>query len=212
MSLGERLIELRKEKHLSQEEAADRLKVTRQTISKWELDQSTPDFDKLVPICELYGIDVNELVTGKKKVKTDSNTLDTEEEIEKGKKRANGLAGGILLYFLAIVWISVTVAAFNMNPVLASGIFLLICGVATSIIVYTQLAYKKKQSEREIKEKKLYKQIEDICSIATVIIYLVISFLTGAWHITWLIWLVYALVMEIIKLVLSLRGDKDENI
>ena len=212
MSLGERLMELRKEKHLSQEEAAEKLNVTRQTISKWELDQSTPDFDKLVPISKLYGIDINELVTGEKKVKTKSSGLDTDTEVEKGKKRANGLAVGILLFFVAIAWISVTVAGLNMNPVIASGVFMVICGIATATIIYTQIVYKKKLSEKEIKEKKLYKHIEDICSITTLIIYLVISFATSAWHITWLIWLVYALVMEIIKLILSMRGDKNESV
>ena len=40
MSLGQRLIELRKEKKLSQEEVAGKLNVTRQTVSKWETDQS----------------------------------------------------------------------------------------------------------------------------------------------------------------------------
>ena len=56
MTLGERLTELRKKKNLSQEEVAEKLNVTRQTVSKWELDQSTPDFDKIVPICKLYNI------------------------------------------------------------------------------------------------------------------------------------------------------------
>ena len=213
MSLGERLMELRKAKHFSQEEVADRLNVTRQTVSKWELDQSTPDFDKIIPICQLYGIGTDELLTGKKPCKKEKeNELDSEEEKFKGKKRAEGLAIGILLYFISIVWVSVTVAALNMNAVMASGVFLLICGIATSIIVYTQLVYKKTLTKQEKEEKKLFKQIEDIISIATVIIYLVISFITGAWHITWLIWLVYALVIEIVKLILSLRGDKDENI
>ena len=198
MSSGERLINLRKEKHLSQEEVADRLNVT-------------PDFDKIVPICELYGIDINELVIGKKKEKEETNSLEGEDEIYKGKKRASGLALGIFMFFAAIVWISVTVAALNMNPVLASGMFMLLCGLGTSVIVYTQIAYKKKRTEREIKEKKLYKQLEDIIAIATTIIYLVVSFITGAWHITWLIWLVYALVMAIIKLLLSLRGDENED-
>lgn len=66
MSLGQRLIELRKEKKLSQEEVAGKLNVTRQTVSKWETDQSTPDFDKILPLCELYGISTEELITGKK--------------------------------------------------------------------------------------------------------------------------------------------------
>lgn len=61
MSLGEILLDLRKKKGLSQEEAAEQLHVTRQTISKWETGQSTPDFDKLVPISRLYDISLDEL-------------------------------------------------------------------------------------------------------------------------------------------------------
>lgn len=45
---------------------AEKLKVTRQTVSKWETNQSTPDFDKIVPLCELYEISPNELLTGEK--------------------------------------------------------------------------------------------------------------------------------------------------
>ena len=61
MSLGEKLLKLRKKKGLSQEEVADILHVTRQTVSKWETDQSMPDFDKVVPICNLYEISTEEL-------------------------------------------------------------------------------------------------------------------------------------------------------
>ena len=56
MSLGERLLDLRKKKGLSQEEIAGLLDVSRQTISKWETDQSTPDFDKIIPISLISGI------------------------------------------------------------------------------------------------------------------------------------------------------------
>jgi len=67
MKIEDKLLKLRKEKGLSQEEVADRLNVSRQTISKWETGQSTPDFDKIIPICELYEISCDELLTGKKK-------------------------------------------------------------------------------------------------------------------------------------------------
>ena len=53
MSLGQRLYDLRKITGLSQEKAAEQLGVTRQTVSKWETDQTTPDFDKIIPICKL---------------------------------------------------------------------------------------------------------------------------------------------------------------
>ena len=47
MNIGEKLYELRKEKNLSQEEVAEKLNVSRQTVSKWETNQTTPDFDKI---------------------------------------------------------------------------------------------------------------------------------------------------------------------
>lgn len=67
MKIEDKLLKLRKEKWLSQEEVADRLKVSRQTISKWETGQSSPDFDKIVPICELFEISCDELLVDKEK-------------------------------------------------------------------------------------------------------------------------------------------------
>ena len=82
-SLGERLFKLRRNKKLSQEEVADKLNVTRQTISKWETNQSMPDFDKVVPLCELYGITPDELfieLKGKETSKTTEFVTNLEEE------------------------------------------------------------------------------------------------------------------------------------
>lgn len=216
MSLGQRLIELRKEKKLSQEEVAGKLNVTRQTVSKWETDQSTPDFDKILPLCELYGISTEELITGKKVVIQEEKQEKTKEEIisdtpEKKSKRVKGLVIGILIYFVAISWIMVSIPVIKMNPIASSAIFLLICGIATCLIVYTSIMYKKEKTEKEKEKSKLYKQIEDIVAIITTIIYLIISFSTMAWHITWIIWLVYALVMEIVKLIISMKGDQNEE-
>ena len=66
MNLGEKLFELRKNKNLTQDDVAEKLNVTRQTVSKWETNLSTPDFDKIVPLCELYEITPNELLIGEK--------------------------------------------------------------------------------------------------------------------------------------------------
>ena len=79
-NLGEKLLELRKAKNLSQEEVAEKLNVTRQTVSKWETNQSTPDFDKIVPLCELFEISTDELLRGKKA------ELKKEEKSEEDRK------------------------------------------------------------------------------------------------------------------------------
>lgn len=210
MSLGQRLLELRKSKQLSQEEVADKLKVTRQTISKWETDQSTPDFDKIVPLCQLYGITSDELLTGKK-IEKEIEQVESKEENTVNRKRAKGIGLSVLLYFISVIWIMVSIPVLRMNPILATAIFLLIIGIATYHIIYTCIVYKKNKTEKEKQENKLIKRIDNILSLITLIIYLFISFMTMAWHITWLIWIIYALILEIVKLVFSLRGDYDEE-
>ena len=213
MSLGERLLNLRKEKHLSQEEVADKINVSRQTISKWETDQSTPDFDKIMPLCKLYEISADELLTGKEEKKQNVNEEPIIYNEGISKKRAIGIGIGVLLYFFAIAFIAVSITVFMLNPIIASSIFLLIIGFATFVIIYTCIIYKKRKviKEESKEEDNSLKGIKKILSLITLIIYLLISFASMAWHITWIIWIIYALVLEIVKLSLSLRGDNNEK-
>ena len=60
--LGNKLYELRKKHHLSQEELAEKLGVSRQAISKWECGDALPDTDNLISISKLYGVSLDELV------------------------------------------------------------------------------------------------------------------------------------------------------
>ena len=57
-------MELRKSRGWSQEELGERLGVTRQTVSKWELGATTPELEKLVELSELFGLSIDELVKG----------------------------------------------------------------------------------------------------------------------------------------------------
>ena len=205
-SIGEKLSNLRKRKRLSQEEAAESLGVTRQTISKWETDQSMPDFDKVTLICSLYGITPNELFGSK----TQETKIDNKEK-DNTSKRALGIASGILLYFIAVSWIVVSIAAFKMDPVLSTGIFLTICGIATVLIIYVSLAYKIPVKEHDKVKNPLQKSITECLGTLTCVIYFIISFVTMAWHLTWIIWLIYGLIEEIVKLLFVLKENKNEK-
>lgn len=61
MDLGNRIANLRKKNNLSQEELADKIGVTRQTISKWELNNTTPDIMQAKKISEVFSISLDEL-------------------------------------------------------------------------------------------------------------------------------------------------------
>lgn len=82
MNFGEKLTNLRKQKGLSQEELGEKLNVTRQTISKWELEQTSPDTNKLTEIANFFGVSVNDL-TGEEDIKYTNSSLNNNEEEEK---------------------------------------------------------------------------------------------------------------------------------
>lgn len=64
MAIGERITELRKKKNISQAQLAKMLDVSRQAVSKWENDQSTPDTIKLIQLADALETEVAYLATG----------------------------------------------------------------------------------------------------------------------------------------------------
>ncbi|MBE6549290.1 MAG: phosphoglucosamine mutase [Ruminococcaceae bacterium] len=62
MTIGEKIAQLRTDAGLSQEELAERIDVSRQSISKWEMNQSMPQIDKVLVLCELFNISADELL------------------------------------------------------------------------------------------------------------------------------------------------------
>lgn len=78
MEFNNKLYNLRKQKGLSQEELANRLNVSRQTVSKWEVGDSTPDMEKLIAISDLFEISLDELVMDKAPEHVGENTAKSE--------------------------------------------------------------------------------------------------------------------------------------
>lgn len=203
MAVGEKLLELRKKKGLSQEETANILNVSRQTISKWETNQSTPDLDKIVPICELYEISANELLNINKDESNQSNNNDTLSNNTKNNSARN-ISISVSLYIISIVFL----IGFSTigKPILGFCIFLIVVSIATGIIVYNEIINKKPKNELT-KNEKMIKHINEVIAIIIVIIYFVVSFMTMAWYITWVLFLVNGLLEEIVKLIFSIKGD-----
>ena len=76
IEIANRLVELRKKSGLSQEELADKLGISRQSVSKRERAESSPDTDNLICLAKIYGVSLDELLSSDQEV----------EEIAKDKK------------------------------------------------------------------------------------------------------------------------------
>ena len=62
MTIGKKITWLRQKNGISQEELADRLEVSRQSVSKWEMDAAYPRIDKLIQMCTVFGVSTDELL------------------------------------------------------------------------------------------------------------------------------------------------------
>lgn len=65
MKFGDKLIALRKKRGLSQEELAEKLNVSRQSVSKWESNNTYPETEKIVQICNLFNCSMDDLINDK---------------------------------------------------------------------------------------------------------------------------------------------------
>ena len=139
MKFEEKLITLRKQKLLSQEQLAEKLDVTRQTVSKWELGQSRPDMDKLTVMSKLFNVSIDTLTN-------DDVSLDDEEKPKESvvpikKKNNSNFRRKIISCFLIIIF------------AVSSGILALRLG--NSLIKEIQRQIKQNEKEdQEIKDRQ----------------------------------------------------------
>ena len=101
MKFNEKLIMLRKTAGLSQEELGYKLNVTRQTISKWELGQTSPEMDKLKEISNLFNVSVDELINES----SPNSTINTSKK--SNKKYIKFIIIGIIILILITILIIV---------------------------------------------------------------------------------------------------------
>ena len=99
MKFNEKLIKLRKENAYSQEDLAEKLNVTRQTISKWESDQSKPDMETLITMSKLFNVSLEELTN-------DESELNEATKVKNGNKK-NTLKTVLIILLVIIGTISI---------------------------------------------------------------------------------------------------------
>ncbi|WP_434296742.1 helix-turn-helix domain-containing protein [Clostridium sporogenes] len=121
MAFSNKLYSLRKQKGLSQDELGSKLNVSRQTISKWELGETTPELEKLIALGDFFEVSLDELVMdvkAKESTKTEPlvmNRLETiiysidRENVKMYTKKISKIVLIIMVIILAIDLISMIV-------------------------------------------------------------------------------------------------------
>ena len=116
MKFNEKLVMLRKQQNLSQEQVSEKLGVARQTVSKWELGETTPEMDKLIIISKLYDITLDELMKEDNEGKNvnDANNTNSQKLAGMTIKFLKGI--GIFIFIAGILYVFIMIVeliAFN---------------------------------------------------------------------------------------------------
>lgn len=98
MTFGEKLQELRKGRNLSQEQFAEQMAVSRQAVSKWELNQAYPEMDKLIELSEYFNVTMDSLVK--------DQTVKTSEEIKTSGSKSFNFVTMFILITMAMIMTS----------------------------------------------------------------------------------------------------------
>ena len=99
MELGNRIKELRKAQNINQDELAEKLFVSRQTISNWENDKSYPDIQSVLLLSEIFGVSVDQLLKGDVEKMERIITEQTQADINK----MNTYTIGMLISIIALI-------------------------------------------------------------------------------------------------------------
>lgn len=176
MILADKIIMLRKKAGMSQEQLAERLGVSRQSVSKWEGSQSMPDMDKAVKLADLFGLSLDSLIRDDldvedgveaPSVSTDAATSDADDApisvsfdeanafIDATARAASRVAFGVCLCILAFVPMFLLVgASVNGNIALTEdqagsiGIAVLLPVVAVAVGLFIVSGHALKRFER----------------------------------------------------------------
>ena len=164
MTLSEKIISIRKKAGWSQEELAERLGVTRQSVSKWESAQSTPDIDKLVRMSQIFGVTTDYLLKDEledalpidgNKAKLRRITLEEAlNYLAVRKAAASKMAAATLLCILSPICLLMLVAVseipeYNIteNTAAGAGLCILLIFAAVGVALFLSCASKSKDFE-----------------------------------------------------------------
>lgn len=104
MTIGEKLQMLRKAKGISQEQLAAEISVSRQAVSKWELDESVPDTEKVIMLAKFYGVSLDYLLLDKEEKEPEKSTALKNDNVDSVVTKGGciGSLGLLIIGFLVL--------------------------------------------------------------------------------------------------------------
>lgn len=137
MNFSQNIIFLRKEKNMTQEELAEVLSVSRQSVSKWESGSAFPEMEKLLQICELFSVDLDSLTRGDVKNISQADTAFYDKHMN---SFTLAICGGVFTVLLGVSLL-LLFCGLEIDPVWSTMLFMLFVTAAACIFIISGLRH-----------------------------------------------------------------------
>ena len=143
MAFSENLQYIRAQAGITQEQLAEQLEVSRQSVSKWESAASFPEMDTLLRICDLYNVNLDTLLRGSVEESNISDTAQYDSFMNRFARRISFSVGAII----AAVAVLMILNILGVHEMLSAAFLLLVITISVVIMVASGLqedAFRKK--------------------------------------------------------------------
>lgn len=138
MSFGENLVFLRKKKGMTQENLAEALGVSRQTISKWESDGAFPETDKILVLCDMFSCNMDDLLRGAMQQTCTESDLEYDRHMN---RFAVAIAAGVGLILFGLTLL-LLLTALGAAETVCVMVFLFFCVIAVTIFIVSGISHE----------------------------------------------------------------------
>ncbi|MGM9665315.1 MAG: helix-turn-helix domain-containing protein, partial [Eubacteriales bacterium] len=141
MSFGNNVLYYRKKCNITQEELAEKLDVTRQTVSRWETDSAFPDMEKLLELCKIFDCNMDVLVRGDAQAEGEKSDTKALEEYDGHMNMfTKFITAGVGLVLLGLSCMFLVNAIFS-NEVAGLIVFLSFVTVSVSLFISSGISH-----------------------------------------------------------------------
>ena len=138
IKIGRFVAETRKQQNLTQRQLADLLSISDKTVSKWECGKGLPEVSLMLPLCEILGITVNDLLSGQRvptedyQTKAEENMMDLMKENEENKQRMTLSVICAVITVIAVCSLVVIASYIEMPAAVRIGLILFAAATAAT--------------------------------------------------------------------------------
>lgn len=189
IEFANRLQQLRKEKGYSQDQLADEIGVSRQSISKWERAEASPDSDNLIALAKLYNMSLDELIYNKNPSEEKSSNVKDDVHISFKGIDVKSKEGD----HVHVGWDGIHVHDINKNK---------------HVDISNEGVYINGNLNRTKTQIIVRDSINLIVLLLTTITYILIGCLLSKWHPTWIIFFLIPIVSSLVEAIMSRDIEK----